>query len=382
MATPDHTPEGRGYDTSFGYFHHDNDYWSELVGFCSTSDKKKLNPVDLWYTNHPAHKFNGSNTVGSVTDYEEYKFEQRVLDIINQHDPTTPLFLNYDPHIVHEPLQVPEIYYNRFNFMAKTDYLHNRQTYHAMVNFLDGVIGNITKALKAKGMWENTLIALQSDNGGPSFSGSSHTANNFPLRGTKMSNWEGGVRVNGFVSGGFLTSKAPHMVGKTLNGFVHAADWYATFCALAGVSKHDDRAEAAGLPPVDGLNMWPYFAGQVEQSPRQDIFGATDMFIHGQFKVMGPTAQACWAGPQYPNNTISPVCHTESCTERPCLFNIFSDPTEHNDLSESNPEKLKEMLGRLKHANTGYFNPDRGLADPKACDQAKNNGNFWGPWLK
>ena len=28
MATPDHTPEGRGYHTGMNYFHHDNDYWS------------------------------------------------------------------------------------------------------------------------------------------------------------------------------------------------------------------------------------------------------------------------------------------------------------------------------------------------------------------
>ena len=25
MATPEHTPQGRGYDTSLGYFHHAND---------------------------------------------------------------------------------------------------------------------------------------------------------------------------------------------------------------------------------------------------------------------------------------------------------------------------------------------------------------------
>ena len=29
MATEDHTPLGRGYLTSFGYFHHDNGYWGE-----------------------------------------------------------------------------------------------------------------------------------------------------------------------------------------------------------------------------------------------------------------------------------------------------------------------------------------------------------------
>ena len=29
MATPDHTPKGRGFDSSFGYFHHANDYFTE-----------------------------------------------------------------------------------------------------------------------------------------------------------------------------------------------------------------------------------------------------------------------------------------------------------------------------------------------------------------
>jgi len=47
MATHEHTPEGRGYDTSFGYFHHDNDYWTEQVGRCTMSNQKHLNPVGV-----------------------------------------------------------------------------------------------------------------------------------------------------------------------------------------------------------------------------------------------------------------------------------------------------------------------------------------------
>ena len=34
MATPEHTPRGRGYESSFGYFHHANDYWVEVIGSC------------------------------------------------------------------------------------------------------------------------------------------------------------------------------------------------------------------------------------------------------------------------------------------------------------------------------------------------------------
>lgn len=76
--------------------------------------------VDLWQTDHPAHGLNGSRTIDSVVDYEEWKFEQQVLSIINSHDPSTPLFLNYDPHLIHEPLEVPEVYYNKVGVFSQS----------------------------------------------------------------------------------------------------------------------------------------------------------------------------------------------------------------------------------------------------------------------
>ena len=54
---------------------------------------------------------------------------------------------------------------------------------HAMVYYMDTVVGSMVAALRQKNMWENTLWVHQSDNGGPSFTGSDHTANNFPQRG-------------------------------------------------------------------------------------------------------------------------------------------------------------------------------------------------------
>ena len=79
---------------------------------------------------------------GSVEAYEEYKFEQHVLGIIRDHDPATPLFLNYDMHIVHEPLQVPDVFLHKFDFIANStakDFQGHRQHYHAMVHFADAV---------------------------------------------------------------------------------------------------------------------------------------------------------------------------------------------------------------------------------------------------
>ena len=50
------------------------------------------------------------------------------------------------------PLQVPNEFYAKFSYVEETDKpTHERQTYHAMVDFADQAIGNFTKALKAKG---------------------------------------------------------------------------------------------------------------------------------------------------------------------------------------------------------------------------------------
>ena len=67
-----------------------------------------------------------------------------------------------------------------------------------------------------------------------------------------------------FVSGGFLnaTSSSRGRVGTKLDGLVALADWYSTFAFLAGiVDPTDHAAAAAGLPPIDSLNLWPYLSG-------------------------------------------------------------------------------------------------------------------------
>jgi arylsulfatase I/J len=152
MATPDHTPKGRGFNTSLGYFHHQNDYYTEAMGVCLLGLEY---PVDLWDTDKPAYGMNG-------TAYEEQLFSSQVLEIIKNHDFSQPLFLYYAPHIAHEPLEVPKEYEEKFGFIDDK----TRRLYHAMVNYLDDVIGNITEALIKKGVWNDTLMVVSSDNGG------------------------------------------------------------------------------------------------------------------------------------------------------------------------------------------------------------------------
>jgi arylsulfatase I/J len=106
-----------------------------------------------------------------------------------------------------------------------------------------------------------------------------------------MSNWDGGIRGNAFVSGGFLP---PAVRGTKFEGLVAVWDWYSTFCAVvrqtihfqdlsswavkstirlclqAGVSAIDRRAAAASLPPIDSLSMVDVLLG-TGPSPRTSL---------------------------------------------------------------------------------------------------------------
>ena len=366
MAIPDHTPKGRGFDTSIGYFHHENDYFNETEGECNGTPT-----VDLWNTDKPAMGMNGTGP----DNYEEGLFKERVLEVINNHDPSTPLFLYYAPHIVHMPYEVPEAYLNMFDFID--DKL--RQVYHAMVKYLDDNVGEILDALNKKGLWDNLLFITSSDNGGPV--STNHAANNYPLKGGKHTDWQGGVRVNAFISGGHLPEE---MRGKKTEGYIHIADWYATFCALAGVDPTDERAAIANLPPIDSLNMWPLISGQNSISPRTDIPISNVTLVSGDYKILtGDISVATWTGPHSPNTTTPPGRFiTEHCGNTGCLFNIKDDPTEHVNLASAMPDKLKEMQAKLAQYQATYFNPDRGHKWPEACNIAINKyGGFWGPFL-
>jgi arylsulfatase I/J len=188
--------------------------------------------VDLWEDDGPAVAINAS--AGAI--YEEFLFKNEALRVIREignASTPTPMFLYYAAHIVHLPLEVPASYNDSFNFISDK----TRRTYHAMVKCIDDVLGEIVMELKKQSMWGNTFLVLSTDNGGPigTSTGTTGTAtaattatnaataaatnaatgpigrnagaNNFPLRGGKYSNFEGGVRGTAFASGGLIPAK-------------------------------------------------------------------------------------------------------------------------------------------------------------------------------
>jgi len=90
------------------------------------------------------------------------------------------------------------------------------------------------------------------------------------LRGGKKTNWEGGVRVAAFVSGGFLPAGAR---GQVRDEYIHCADWYRTLCHLSGGVDCGDivSSQKRGVPAVDGYDVWDYVTGANATSPRDEI---------------------------------------------------------------------------------------------------------------
>jgi arylsulfatase B len=429
MATPEHTPSGRGYESWLGYFHHANDYYTETLTGGSTvvtdvcGRELGLDLVDLWSSgpagSGPARHLNG-------TQYEEYLFTDNSLKVINEHNASNaaaPLFLVHAFHTVHTPLQIPEERIKHFKYLENKD----RRTYAAMVAYMDSAIGQFVTALEKKGMWENTLLILSSDNGGPIYGtpgsptdltkATFGAANNLPLRGGKTSDWEGGIRVNAFVAGGAVPLG---MRGTVLDDYIHIADWYATLCAIAGVDALDERAAAKNVPAVDSMNMWPLLSGKVApgRGPRHEIHVSRKTLIQGKYKLLtgsdGAILKYVWRTEQPAVRTSSRLTdlfslvrrlhHEDLMTfdvhgvgwgpaavehsimpgrncSRGCLFDIMADPNEDHQIKDQ-PEVVAQMMQRLQELNKSNFNPNRGAQNKLACEVAVDKyGGFYGPFI-
>lgn len=433
MATPKHTPKGRGYDTSLNYFAHKNDFWTQecMQSVCckkwmeddhghGNRDGDDMTIYDLWDTDRGATDLQGS-------DYEEFIFQRRMLDIIDNHatkskesDTIQPLFLFYGPHVAHCPLQVPQEYLERFDFMTNDETMCQAQTstvvgphdtspkfscrkqYHAMVKVLDDIIGSLVDRLKRHDMWDNTLVVFTSDNGGP-VNPEESASTNHPLRGCKYSDFEGGVRAVAFVSGGAIPANRR---GKVVEDPIHIADWYATLPALAGVDVHDREyrsrlREDEQVPPVDAVNVWPLIAGTADHGKhRKEIPLSQHSLIIDDYKLIWDTnknvTMAGWTSSDYPNSrtTKSDIYgQTLNCSSG-CLFNVAVDPGEHHDLAHLDPVRIQSMKERLLLFRKGFFdNDERGVDSCPhgfndhdhelkcACWMAVNKyGGFFGPF--
>ena len=170
----------------------------------------------------------------------------------------------------------------------------------------------------------------------------------------------------------------------------------------------DARAAAAGLPPIDSLDMSALLFGTNATSPRTEVaIGSSDgadnagnTIVQGIIDVpsglklvIGDIDPAFFQGPTYPNttSTVKPphlVCGDPDAGGKAygpgCLFDVLNDPSETTDLAgeKKHAADVTRLRKRIAELQKGVFNPDRGSNDPDFCKTALGKwGGFVGPFL-
>ncbi|XP_071116042.1 arylsulfatase B-like [Haliotis cracherodii] len=325
-----HTPTYRGFDSFFGYYSGREDYYTHCIG----------NKYDL--------NFNTDVFNDTKQQYSTFLFRDRAVEIINEHDPSVPLFLYLPFQAVHGSLTVPREYSKMYSHLH-----HDRATYSGMVTAMDKAIGDVVNALEQRGLSDNMLLVFLSDNGGRPIKG----GYNWPLRGIKNTLWEGGTRAVNFVYSKTLLKET----SSVSNHLMNAADWFPTFLAAAG-SKDVDL-------DMDGVNQWDVIskgAKPVRSEHVYNIEGRAAIRV-GEYKLIkgDPGFQLSEHQPVFDfigrarkmaNGWIAPqdigtlkTKFGKPISKKYGLFNLHKDPLEEHDISEDFPDIVEQLIGRLHH---------------------------------
>ncbi|MFM7240622.1 MAG: arylsulfatase B [Opitutia bacterium] len=308
-------PRRHGFDESYGFLTGAVDPW--------THKYRKGDLEDTWNRNDVLVKEEGNATELIAAEAERQIRAQR-----------GPWFVYVPFGAVHIPIDAPPEYFRAYadvRFSPDPVKDDSMRRYAAFVSQLDAKVGQLVDALKATGQLENTLIIFTSDNGGiegggnpyvGTTKGSPAVTTNAPLRGWKNQPYEGGMRVNAFVS---WPGRLP--AGKCVAP-MHAADWMPTLCRLVGARVPADVR-------FDGMDVWPALSGAEPRPAPRTIYVPhyqRSAVFFGDWKLIVPHAD--------------PQGKAE-------LYDLAVDPSEQHDLAAEQPAKLAEMRARFVALKAG-----------------------------
>lgn len=273
---------------------------------------------DHWMATHnnasPSHKnpdnfVRNGEPVGPTEGYSAQLVAGEAVHWLNDiRDPKKPFALSVWFHEPHTPIATDPRFQSLYDGHENSRYMGN-------ITQLDNGLGMVLDALDKAGVSDNTWVFFTSDNGPvPVYGGSAGG-----LRGSKRSEYEGGIRVPG------LARWPGHIApGSTSDIPVIGTDVFATVLYITGIALPTDRT-------IDGVNMIPALQGRPVER-KIPMFWRTHVSPPDQRVAM---RIGDWK-----------IVGDETLTKFQ-LYDVKKDWQEKNDLAARMPEKTEAMKNIL-----------------------------------
>lgn len=309
-----------GYVTSMiGKWHlgHQQEFMPNSQGFDSFYGVPYSNDMDNYYYKNiefqspplPLYRDTVLIESGPDQDYITKRYtEEAVKQIKGKRN--KPLFLYLAHSMPHLPLHVSP------TFKGKS----KLGLYGDVIMELDWSAGEIVKALKEEGIYDNTIFIFTSDNG-------PRVGSAKPLRGLKAETWDGGQRVPGIIS---WPSKIP--AGVVSDEIISSLDLFPT---LAGIAS----AELPNGLTIDGKNII-----ELLQNPESTKLEERPFFFYA--RNGNPEAVRLGKWKLHISKTIgwNKKLNGEF---QPSLYNLDNDISESNNVASQFPDiviKLNKLI--------------------------------------
>ena len=316
---PQWHPLAQGFTTFVGCYNGAVDYW--------TRDRE--GEID-WHVDAEPRQPKG-HTTDLIAD--------AACEFIQKSAGEGPFFCYVPFTAPHDPLQAPQRYLDKYAHLdgkPRDGKPGEKQRLAALIDSMDDGIGRILASLEKAGVADDTIVWFLSDNGGVG----AIRGNNAPLRGAKLSVYEGGVRVPaavrwpGHIDGG-RTVAEPIMnidVMPTLLSLVGAKEPIAQGKPFEGIdvsaallSKGAASEHPAAAPQTRDLYFYHGQSGADDEQQAVTTPDGWKLIIRGQdLRTAG-----------------------EDAKRKVELYNVLDDPSETTDRAADKPELVAQLKAKL-----------------------------------
>ena len=239
-----------------------------------------------------------------------------------------PFFLYMAHYAVHVPVDRDARFFAKYKERGLSD---REAAYAALVEGMDKSLGDLLDWLEHNDELQNTIILFMSDNGGLAAEGTRDGAlhtQNAPLNSGKGSAYEGGIREPMLVYWPGVTRG-----GERCDDYLLIEDFYPTILEMAGIRRYRT------VQPIDGRSFVPLLTGRGPNPAR-----GRSLYWNCP-NVWGPTGPGIGPTCTIRRGDWKLVYYYEDGRRE--LFNIRRDIGEREELSASEPRRVRELSRRL-----------------------------------